>query len=282
MKKLILLLLSFLVISSPCFAEYKPIPKHLSKQYKKEMEQIIKQKYSDHFDRIKNYDKVIKNIKPENRYTYIDVGIQSEIFEFLMALIYTTDTYSNILNEIPTTDFWPKLYDILYPYLQNNDINTRLIDKLIKYSNKKENILRKKFLTKNDYLKDFAYLNSNISYNWRTLKYNKFTKRYTFDIAIDTNTDYKECKYPYKNGCISHLIYKTKLSKKNFYIKYKGFIASTYIQEYNNTQKDNPIKVDVIAIKRYRPENLRNLKQIENNIYTYLNINYLKQQLKLW
>ena len=46
MKKLLFLITIFILfLTLPAFAEYKPIPKELSKQYKAEMEQIINEKY---------------------------------------------------------------------------------------------------------------------------------------------------------------------------------------------------------------------------------------------
>jgi len=281
MKKLILLLLSLLIIGLPCFAEYKPIPKELSKQYKKEMEQIIKQEYPKYFSRIKNYDEVIKAEDPEYRYTTINIGLQTEIFEFLMPLINTTDKYVGIKKDIPVTDFWPDLYDVLYPYLQNNCINTRLIDKLIKYSDNKERKLKKKFLTKNDYLKDYVQLNSKISYNWTSLKYHKLTKVHTIDIITDLGIDYKMCKYPHKNGCISHLIFNTKLFGNKLHIKYKGYIVSSRNSNYMASKGRNMENISIITIKKRKPGNLKQIKQIEKNIYEQIDIIDLKQQLKI-
>ena len=79
MKKLILLLLISIIIGLPCFAEYKPIPKELSKQYRTEMEQVIKQEYPEYYSRIKNYDKVVKAETPEYRYTTINIGLNGVV-----------------------------------------------------------------------------------------------------------------------------------------------------------------------------------------------------------
>ena len=60
MKKILIL---FTVLFSFClsaFAEYKPIPKELSKQYKAEMEKVIKKEYPK---AIKNVDKYVKKAK---------------------------------------------------------------------------------------------------------------------------------------------------------------------------------------------------------------------------
>ena len=45
MKKIFLVIFLLIITNIPVFAEYKPIPETLSKQYKKEMEQIIDEEY---------------------------------------------------------------------------------------------------------------------------------------------------------------------------------------------------------------------------------------------
>ena len=57
-KIVVLFLFLFLFFSLPCFAEYKPIPKELSVQYKADMEQIINKEYPNI---IKNVDKCVNH-----------------------------------------------------------------------------------------------------------------------------------------------------------------------------------------------------------------------------
>lgn len=135
MKKLILLLLSFLVISSPCFAEYKPIPKHLSKQYKKEIMQIINTQFPvaiQETEQIweeahKMYLKVL-----ENRELYIDyatnnydTNIDIGEFNLLLKIITVTNKYVKISDENTlATDYTEALMEFLEPYFKDNKIKT--------------------------------------------------------------------------------------------------------------------------------------------------------------
>ena len=271
MKKLLIL---FTILFSFClsaYAEYKPISKELSNQYKAEMEKVIKKEYKVRFNNIKNYDKHILAEEPESRYTAIDMGLQSEVFYFIISLIDITNKYTNIKEDIPITDCWIDVYDVLLPYLKDNNINTKPIDKLLIYSEEKERILRKKFLTANDYLKNFSYMNSKISYNYNSLKYNKFTNTSTIDIAIDLSeiSPSNNFKYIYKNGYISHLIFSLKLKNNNISIKYKGFVANSNFPDGN-----------IIAIKNCKPPNLKNLDNFTKFIYKEISKDNYKQFIK--
>ena len=264
MKKFVLFIFLFFVFSIPAFADYKPIPKELSKQYKKEIENTIKTEFNIRYNNIKTYDNQILAAKPENRYIVIDMGLQSEIFDFYMALINITDKYINIKENISTTDFWIILSEIMEPYFKDNNINTRLVDKLILYSEKKEQYLKKKYLTKDDYLRDFAYLDSiKNCYNLRSFKYNKLKRIYKIDMAINiAELEYSDIyKYSYQNGYITHLIFKTKLQDDNIYVKYKGFVA-------HNIDKNGSLN-DVIMISTTKPLIIKN--NIKNLEYTFVN-----------
>ncbi len=278
MEKILILFTVFFTFCLSAFAEYKPIPKELSKQYKTEMEKVIKKEYKVRFNNIKNYDKHILAEEPESRYTAIDMGLQSEIFYFIISLIDITNKYTNIKEDIPITDCWIDIYDVLLPYLKDNNINTKPINKLIRYSEEKENLLRKKFLTKNDYFRDFSNIGQGIAYNYRKLKYNKLKNTYTTDIAIDLseiNLSYKY-KYPYKNGYITHLIFKIEIKDSNFYIKYKGFVANDIATKDNYSTRSS----NIIAIEMTKPNIPENVELIEKYIYKQLDSYILKKIIK--
>ena len=60
MKKIFLIIYLIFALQIPTFAEYKPIPKNLNKQYKAEIEHIIDTEYPK---AIKNVDKNVKDAK---------------------------------------------------------------------------------------------------------------------------------------------------------------------------------------------------------------------------
>lgn len=70
MKRFLLIAISIFLYCLPVMAEYIPIPQHLSKQYKAEMEQIIDEEYPKV---IKNIDDIVKNVKKlHDNILYID------------------------------------------------------------------------------------------------------------------------------------------------------------------------------------------------------------------
>ena len=76
----------------------------------------------------------------------IEQGINSLLFTFFMDLINITDKYIAIKKDLPATDYYLVLKDIIIPYLEQNSINTKKIDSLLKYANKKQVKLEKKYL----------------------------------------------------------------------------------------------------------------------------------------
>ena len=147
MKKIIIIIfLIFLAI--PTFAEYKPIPKELSKQYKIEVEKIINIKYNKTQKKISSiYKKATKDYKKvfKDKNTYIDfassnydITIFSPIFYLLSDIIALTNKYVDIKDDIPHTDFSGTLYDFLQPYFDDNNINTLKINTLSKNAREKQ------------------------------------------------------------------------------------------------------------------------------------------------
>ena len=149
MKKLILLLLSLLIIGLPCFAEYKPIPKELSKQYKKEMESIIERKYpliiKNIDDEIIEATELYKNILKNGYYTnnkmdainlnlIYEICIPSASLEMYAELVkITKQKYLGQKHEPLGTD-WVNSYEkFLRPYFKDNNIDTTKLDDLVIY-----------------------------------------------------------------------------------------------------------------------------------------------------
>ncbi len=172
MKKLILLIICLIYLTVPSFAEYIPIPENLKKQYKKDIEQVIKIEFNKKYSNIKNYDNIILKAKPENRYQLITIGLQDEIIDFLMPLVNITNKYVSSKLNLSSANYLIDIHNSLLPYFRDNNIDTRLVNKLLLYAYKKELKLRKKFLAPNDCLKDSYHIN---------FKYNKHTETYSID-----------------------------------------------------------------------------------------------------
>ena len=83
MKRIILIIILSLLFCMQSFAEYIPIPKEQSKQYKKEIEQVIKTQVPI---AKKNIDNVFREVEEEKdeymKINIIEYGIESEIFYF--------------------------------------------------------------------------------------------------------------------------------------------------------------------------------------------------------
>ena len=146
LKKIILLLFILFYFSLSSFAEYKPIPQNLKSKYKTEIESTIKTEIPKSKKAIKNVESEIKKEKnPYNRQTIIDYGITSILFDFYMQLIDVTNKYVEIKQDKPSTDWYIELKESITPYLMDNNINTRRIDSLLNYANKKQKELNKKY-----------------------------------------------------------------------------------------------------------------------------------------
>ena len=125
-------------------AEYKPIPIEKSQQYKYEIEQIINQEVPE---AIKKVDRIYKKAKEahkiakeqpgnlslaENLYSCERIIGEPEFYLYI-KLIDVTNKYVQIKDDIPPTGFAGTLYDFLYPYFKNNNINLTTLDKLVNY-----------------------------------------------------------------------------------------------------------------------------------------------------
>lgn len=138
MKKFVLLVV-LIFFCMPVMAEYKPIPAHLSEQYKKEITKEIDKKYwytkwqiyKIEWDAKSTCKKLLKNEITDNEYfaENIDMIIDSPLFFLYKDLTKITRKYVTITNETQfATDYSGTLYAFLEPYFKDNNIN---IDKLI-------------------------------------------------------------------------------------------------------------------------------------------------------
>ena len=157
MKKFLLIVISIFLYCIPAFAEYIPIPKHLSKQYKAEMEQIIDEEYPK---AIKTIDKYIKaGTKYYNRVLKDGCFSDNEMNVINLNLMYEHETgavlhiYAKLLEvtqkkylkqdfEPLGTDFSESFIDYLEPYFKSNNVNTQKIDNITKYEIEKYKILK--------------------------------------------------------------------------------------------------------------------------------------------
>lgn len=156
MKKLVLFILMSIVFSLPVFAEYKPIPKELSRQYKNEIERTINS-YSNFV-----YAAIDKDVAQAADYfnTLIndgyDIGIHVSLVNIAELRIPSEDmflyqklmeiTVEKYLGEkyipVPTDSTYP-MEEFLVPYLKDNKINMSKLNAISKYQNKKIKFVKK-------------------------------------------------------------------------------------------------------------------------------------------
>lgn len=126
MKKVLVLLLVLVFNACMCLAEYKPIPADKSKQYKAEVEQIINEevpKAKQELYKISDQaQKAYKNKSTESL-NDLDFLLDSPEYGIHMKIINATDKYVNIKGDVPATDSAGALYDFLYPYFKDNNID---------------------------------------------------------------------------------------------------------------------------------------------------------------
>ena len=134
-----LLFLLLIVISCPVFAEYKPIPKELSKQYKKEMESIID----------KGYPKAIKNINEYYDYVlkkrYVpEVSIyDTPLFIYADMMKTTQEKYLKSEYKPDGTDSISPASEFLYQYLKDNKVNIQKLKNINRYAELKDKQIQK-------------------------------------------------------------------------------------------------------------------------------------------
>ena len=136
MKKIFLVIFLLIITNLPVFAEYKPIPETLSKQYKKEMEQIINSEYKKTINNIDNHvkdakrirDKILKNgfniddyitlsLIPDTCITSADLDLYGKMLKV------TQEKYLGMKYKPIGTDSVNPIDDILSPYFRDNNVN---------------------------------------------------------------------------------------------------------------------------------------------------------------
>ena len=146
MKKFFILFLFVFYSIIAAYADYQPIPEYQLNQYKVEIENIINSEYSAAKKEIKNISNEVK-IETDNNYrqVLIEQGIAEILFRFYQKIANTTEKYARINELIPATDWYEEIQKQLNPYLQSANINTKKINKLIDYAQRKQYQLEKKY-----------------------------------------------------------------------------------------------------------------------------------------
>lgn len=147
-KKIFIFILLIAIFALSFFFFQEANKYKLPKEYKIEIEKLIDEetlKTKNEIDKIfleaqEKYIKVINNPKNMNLYMeFATNNYDSYIFtpEFYLYsdLIEITKKYTNIKDEdIPPTDSSGELYNFLYPYFHNNNIDTEKLDQLSELS----------------------------------------------------------------------------------------------------------------------------------------------------
>ena len=150
MKKIFLVIFLLIITSIPVFAEYKPIPETLRKQYKKEMEQIINSEYKKTINNIDNHVKDAKRIRDKilkngfNIDDYITLSLipdtcipSADLDLYGKMLKVTQEKYLGMEYKPIGTDSVNPIDDILSPYFRDNNVNRSKLTKILLYENKK-------------------------------------------------------------------------------------------------------------------------------------------------
>ena len=151
MKKIFCLISIFvLFLTLPVFAEYKPIPKELSKQYKAEMEQIMYDEYPNIVESIdnyfiegkKDYENIMKKGFDSDKFgnlqsiAYSSLG-SYEAYLYFKLMQITQEKFLKLNFEPFPTDEIAPYYEYLLPYFSDNNVNINLLNTIAKYRNKK-------------------------------------------------------------------------------------------------------------------------------------------------
>lgn len=156
MKKLFITLLLLLTVCTPAFAEYKPIPLNMSKQYKTEIEHIIDSEYDQIIKKIDNlvfesknlHDKIIQNGFNINDYINLTLILEVcipaadlDLYAHLMKV--TQEKYLGLKYDPISTDTPNPMYEYLYPYMKDNNVNESKLTKIILYESKQIKAVKK-------------------------------------------------------------------------------------------------------------------------------------------
>ncbi len=146
-KLLIIFLLLFLIL--PAMGEYIPIEKSKSREYKKEIIESINSQIPIRKKEILNvFNEVEKEQDPYEKNLIIEYGVDGVLFDFYNELIDITEKYTgkdNVSKNAIEGDSSGLLFEVLIPYLKDNRINTSKILLFIKFAQKEQKKLEKKF-----------------------------------------------------------------------------------------------------------------------------------------
>lgn len=318
MKKIVLILL-LLFFSLPAFAQYKPISKGLSQQYKQEMEQIINEEYPYV---IRNIDDIVKDARrlknrilkhSFNQEDYINLALipetcipSADLDLYGKLLQITTEKYLGIEYKPIGTDSVNPINDILSPYFRDNNVNRDKLNKIIRYENKKIKVVEKyikqiekyrplpkerlyNILGKYDNIHDIKIKNktytchNNNCYDFDSLYYNKLTKVYKVDMIMDLMwcNAHQEYKSPYHDGYISYLIFETKLLDNKVTVKCKGFVVGDVVVDYKNG-KAASAHYSINSVYKGIPKTISNIKEFNNDFLTIIDVDLILKLLKTW
>ena len=138
MKKLIALI-CFIFLCLPVFAEYKPIPANLSKQYRIEMENIINSNYSKALANIDEYYNEVKKTSIEPEISIYDVNL----FLYADLMKVTQEKYLGVKYQPIGTDTNIPAAEFLAPYFRDNQVNIERIIYIDNYAKTKDKQLKK-------------------------------------------------------------------------------------------------------------------------------------------
>ncbi len=128
------------------FAAYQPIPESKSNEYKIGVELIIDKETPLVKKSIKRlFNEIKKENNAYNRQLLVEQGIPTILFEFYQKLINTTNEYTKISDDLPNTDWYEELQSLLGKYFKENHIDERKLNALLKYANRKQLQLKKKY-----------------------------------------------------------------------------------------------------------------------------------------
>ena len=155
MKRLLIVIILTVFCALNCFgANYKLAP-----EYKTEIEQAINKeipnvKYKVNHDFNSAYNKyfLYMNLRADKTETINiiekhQIYLDNDLSTLFVKLVDITNNYVNIKNKMPITDYSGDIYEFIYPYLENNNVNTKEIDELTQYVVSKWEILDKMHYT---------------------------------------------------------------------------------------------------------------------------------------
>ncbi len=158
-RNVVLLFVVFVTFALSAFAEYKPIPKHLSKQYKADMERIIDEEYpkiinkididmkqaTNYYNRILKYGYYSDNqTNVYNLYFMYEIVIpNSDIHLYNKLFNITCKKYLKMNNQTIATDYSGTFANFLEPYFNDNKVNIKKLIDIIDYEKKQNEIVKK-------------------------------------------------------------------------------------------------------------------------------------------